>query len=295
MENTKKQNSGFKTVAISLLLLSLAGNIIFFTKHFTLKNERNSALLKMDSLLSVKLLVDKELDLAKNEIETYKGSNAALDKTINELGSKLDESKSHVEKLLRENASVSALRNKLKESQKLRDECEKVVNDYIKDNEKLTAQNNSLNKSLNALSQQVEELKTKMDRAKGLKSYDIAVINYKVTKRSNKPTIRARKVNRISATFNIGENPIAEPGFKEVFMVVYDSKNVALGTQNNKFNNSTTGKEQTYSTSKPLDYKNEEIAMTINFDTELKLAKGKYRIEIYIDGSYSGKKEFSLK
>jgi hypothetical protein len=280
---------------LGFLILSLVGNGIFFGVQSGLKSDKNKAILKMDSLLSVKLLVDKELNQAKTEIESCKGISNELDKKILSMDSELSASKIQVEKLVKDNASVGSLRKKLKESQKLRDDCEKIVNDYIKDNERLEAQNKTLNKSVNTLSQQLEELNAKLALAKNPKAYDMVIVNYKVSKRSNKPTIRARKVNRIAATFDISANPVADSGPKEVFMVVYDSNNKVIGPQNNKFSNKSANKEQVYSTSKPLDYKNAEVSMTINFDTDIKLVKGKFKVEIYIDGILSGKKDFNLK
>ncbi|MBA3972297.1 MAG: hypothetical protein H0X46_09175 [Bacteroidetes bacterium] len=293
--STENSTKKLTIIVASLLLLSLIGNGIFFSTHNGLKRERDATELKMDSLLSVKLLVDKELNQAKTEREAYKGRNSELDKTLADMDSKLNDSKMQVDKLVKDNASVNSLRKKLKESEKLREDCSKLVSDYIKDVERLEAQNNLLNKSVNLLSQELETLKGKLELAKNIKVYDMIVINYKVTKKSNKPTIRARKVNRVSATFNLAENSVAESGFKEIFMVVYDAKGGILGSQNKKFTNKSTKKEQVFSASKPLEYKNEEVKMTINFDTEQKLVKGTYKVEIYVDGASSGKKDFVLR
>lgn len=295
METNK--NSGKRTTAIiiSLFILSLLGNVMFFGKQSGLKSERNRAVLRMDSLLSVKLLVDKELDQAKTEIDSYKGKNSELDKTLVDMDSKLSASKTQVEKLVNDNASVNVLRKKLKESQKLRDECQKVVNDYIKDNEKLQAQNSMINQSNNKLSQELADLKEKLELAKNLKAYDMMIVNFRVSGKSSNPTVKARKVNRISATFDLAENPIADAGFKEVYMIVYNPKGEIVGPQNKKFTKKSDNQEKMYSTSKPLEYKNQEVKTTINFDTNEKLVKGKYKVEIYIDGAYSGKKEFVLR
>lgn len=295
METIKNSNMKLTIITISLFLLSFVGNVIFLSKHSGLKSEKDRAVLKMDSLLSVKLLVDKALDQAKNQIESYKGKNAELDKTITDMDLKLSASKTQVEKLVNDNASVNALRKKLKESQKLRDECEKVVNDYMKDNDKLQAQNNMLNQSMNKLSQELADLKEKFEFAKNLKAYDMVIINYKISRKSNKPTVKAKRVNRVSAIFYLAENHVAESGFKELYMVVYDTKGNVIGTQDKKFTNKFSNKEQIYSTSKPLEYKNEEVKINIDYDAEQKLFKGKYKVEIYVDGTYSGKKEFELR
>jgi len=148
---------------------------------------------------------------------------------------------------------------------------------------------------MNKLSQELADLKEKLELAKNLKAYDILIVNFKVSGKNIKPTLKAKRVNRISATFNLSENAVADPGYKEIYMVVYDTRGSVVGPQNKKFTNKSSKKEQIYSTSKPLEYKNEEVKITMNFDTEQKLVKGKYKIELYVDGAYSGKKEFVLR
>lgn len=295
MEMNKILNLKLALVSTSLLTLSLIGNGVLLSQHKNLQKERDKSFLELDSLLSAKLSIDKDLDQSKAEIFSYKKKNVELQNTMVAKDLVLNSYKSHLQEMQDDNATVKSLRKKLNEYEKLRDECEKLVNEYIKENERLSTQNNILNQSVNKLSQQLEEIKVTVAFAKNLKVSDISVLNYKVSTKRNTLTSRAKRVNRVSASFVIDENPFCIPGTKEIYMVVYDSKGNVLSSQDKKFIKKSSSKEQIYSTSKSVDYKNEALSTRIDFLTEQKLLRGKYHIELYIDGNYSGKKEFILK
>lgn len=296
--NEKKSSKGNRIgliIAIAILLLSIIGNGIFFSKNNGLKKEKNKALLSKDSLFSVKLLVDKELDKATANLKECEGRNAQLDASLSDLNIQIKEKTIQVEKLLKDNANLNALRTKLKEAQKLREDCEKLAADYAKEIAKLKDDNNTLRQSVNKLSQENEDIKKKLELAKQLKAYDVAIINFKVTKSKQKQTIKAKRTNRISTSFSLAENKVADAGSKKIYIVIYDTKKNIISSNNEKFTNYANGSEMKYSTLKAVDYKNDEQKLTINFDTDNKLVKGKYKVEIYVDGILGGKKEFELK
>jgi hypothetical protein len=57
----------------------------------------------------------------------------------------------------------------------------------------------------------------------------------------------------------------------------------------------TGKKENTYSSIKVIDYKNNTQRVIVDYMCEKRLEKGIYSIEVYTDNTYSGKKEISLK
>jgi hypothetical protein len=300
-EDNKNSNIVRFYIAIGILLLSIIGNGIFLTMQSGYKSEKDKALLSKDSLLSVKLLVDKELNKAKNDLKECEGKNDQLDASRIILNNQIQEKTLQVEKLVKDNASVNTLRKKLKEVQKLRDECENLVNNYIAETNKLEADNKTLKQSFNKLVQENEDIKNKLEWAKTLKAYEIEVQGYKVTKSKQQPairaraTIRARKTNRIAVSFTLAENRVVESGSKNFNLVVYYGQKKVLGKGNEKFTNKKTNAQQVYSAIMPIEFKNDEQKITLNFDTQDKLIKGKYSVEIYSDGNLSGTKEFELR
>lgn len=282
-------------ILLLLLLGSGIGNVFFMLNRHSLNAERDKALLHADSSLSVKLQVEKHLNEAQVALNNCKTNNDELNETISKLSNEITEKRTVIEKITKDNGSVAALRKQLKDAKKLREDCEKQVNSILKEKGDLENKIAALNKTLADLKKDNEDLKKKLEWAKDLKAYEVGVMNYKVTKSKQKPTIRAKKVNRVSVSFMLAENMIAEAGNKNLYLVIYDPKKSILAKSSEKFTNTKTNAEQVYSVMKTIDFKNEEQKITINYDTDDKLTKGKYKLEIYADGSLSGKKEFELR
>lgn len=293
-----KLSPQLKYLLLLLLLLLLGsgvGNIFFILNRNSLHTERNKAMLHSDSLLSEKLLVEKYLNEAKGALIDCKTNIDDLNANISKLSNEIIEKRTVIEKITKDNNSVTSLRKQIKEAKRLREECEKQVNDFLKEQGSLESKIAALNKTLAGIKKDNEDLKKKLELAKDLKAYEVTVINYKITKNKQRPTIRARKANRISTSFILAENLVAEAGSKNIYLVVYDPKKKILAKTDEKFINAKTKSEQTYSCLKTIDFKNEEQNIAINYDTENKLIKGTYKIEIYTDGGLIGKKEFELR
>lgn len=296
--NKGKISPQLKYLLLLLLLLLLGsgiGNILFMLNRNILHTERDKALLHSDSLLSEKLLIEKYLNEAKRALNDCKTDIDDLNANISKLNNDITEKQTVIEKITKDNNSVTSLRKQIKEAKRLREECEKHVNDMLKEQGNLEGKIAALNKTIAGIKKDNEDLKKKLELAKDLKAYEVTVINYKITKNKQRPTIRARKANRISTSFILAENVVAEAGSKNIYLVVYDPKKKILAKTDEKFINAKTNSEQTYSCLKTIDFKNEEQKIVINYDTENKLIKGTYKIEIYTDAGLIGKKEFELR
>lgn len=294
-EKTEIKKRSKYLLVLLLLLLSVFGNMLFMFNRHNLSTERDTALLCADSSLSVKLQVEKHLNEARITLNNCKTNNDELNATILKLSNEIAEKQSVIEKISMDNNSIASMRKQLKNANKLRDDCEKQVNAILKETGDLESKIADLNKTLADTKKDNKELKKKLEQAKKLKAYEIEVMNYKVTKGKPKPTIRAKKVNRISVTYTLAENMVADIGSKNVYLIVFDPKKIVISKTEEKFINVKTNSEQKYSFLKSIDFKNEEQRITIDYDIETKLSKGKYKIEIYTDGNLSGKKEFELR
>lgn len=294
MEAKGKSKYAVSGLAI-MLLISLIGNGIFISKNHGLEADRNKAVLAADSTLAVKMLLDKECDDTKAKLAQIQGKNAELDRSIQSLNNNLDAMKLQSEKLLKENASVNSLRKQLSEAKNLRKSCEEQVNSLLNENSSLDATIKELNSSNVFLQNQLNELSSKLEKARELKAFNFSTAAYKLKKSRTVPTVKARKTNRIAITFELIDNPVAEHGTKTAYVVITDPKGESVIMQAGKFFNKKSGKEVFYSSKKEFDFNNSEQRLTLNFDYDNKLKNGKYKAEVYIDGSYSGRTDFILK
>lgn len=278
-----------------LLLASLITNGVFVSKNYSLETERNNAILVLDSTQAVKQLLTKEYDDVKNTLGKVLGKNAELDQAVLALNSELDQQKDKVNRLTKENASVVSLRKQLAEAKKLRKDCETEVNRLLHDSEKSSNKMNELMALNTSLQTQLGKMSLMLEAAKDLKVYNLDVRKYKVKKNKAVPTSKARRTERITVSFDIIENQVADAGQKKMYAVITDPKGETLLMENKTFFNKKAGKETTYSAMKEVEYSKSEQRVTISFDYDNKLKGGKYKVELFADGAYAGKGEFMLK
>lgn len=278
-----------------LLLVSLVLNGIFISRNTTLDNERGRAILVADSVQAVKQLLTKEYDETKASLEKYKGQNAELDKTIASLTSELNARKEQIEKLEKDNVTVQSLRRQLAAMKKLRKECEDEMGRISQENVKYTQRIQEMTVLNGSLQSQLNEMEQKLQAAKELKATNFGMLSYRLKKSKAIATSKAKRTHRISVSFDIFENPVADAGQKTVYMIITGPDGKTLGDGSVKFFNRKEGKEMKCSAMKGIDFHNKEQRVTIDLDQGGKLKGGRYKVELYTDGAYGGRSEFTLK
>lgn len=301
------KGASVKKVAIvtgAVILLLLTGNIYQQIKNGELSKQRDQALLEKEFSLSEKLTFEKEFNNAKMQMEALKGKNEELDKLIAEKSAEMDEAKLKMEKLVRENKGISGLKKQIAELKKINSDFEQQANLLIKQNSELASQVTTLKGQNDQLSSKMNGLDDKIEYAKNLKAYNIDVKTMKLTNSGKEiSTVKARKTNRIEAEFDIVENVFANAGEKTVQIIIKDPSGMAL-MEDEEGENYLASTEKfvspdfnKYTKSMMVNYKNKDHHVSVNYDYDkkLKLKKGSYTLEIYIDGKLTGKKDFQLK
>ena len=216
------------------------------------------------------------------------------------------------------NIMIEELKQDKDFNQKKYDEYRAKANQMKKQNERLTAQVDSVNKAYQALQiekQVVEEnLEGEVvknaeltDENTGLKK-DVAVgsmlqlskLNsaaYKVKGGGKESeTNKASGASRIKACFTVAKNMIATKGERTVYMRVTtpDLKVIAAkGETNNTF--SFNGQPLMYSAKQALFYEQDIIESCINMDKESDFVAGEYTVELYTEGYKLGETKVILK
>lgn len=289
------ENKNLKTLLLLfLLLLSFILNIVFFNGNHSLKKERNAAVLRADSLLSEKLLLNKQIDEAKAELSRCLKAADQLGKLNPSLNDEIKAKTVLIENLKRDNATVTALRKKIKEAQKQNEDYLSQMNSLLQKIQELENKITQFNKQIADLTSENNELKKELELAKEIKARNISALGYKVANSKSKLTFKTKKVNRISVTAELMENPLAGLGNKKVALLVY-SEGKILSDGKNKFMEKKTNTELSCSALKDITYSGTDQKVTVNYDFDQKLLKGKYKVELYVDGSLAGKTEFMLR
>lgn len=280
-------------VGLSVLVLAMSAYLIY--------DSANSGLSKaeVESELSD---IKTEYTVIQKDLEQNLKSLAVNNEVINAQKKKIENilRKSEIteaelfeaKKLLRE-ISQNVLEEYQRRVQYLQDEKEKLLSKEGSSESELAALQNrllALEQSKNELSKNYQNEKKENEKKSQLLGYasslslsNFELKSYKVRNSGKEiETEKASRISKIKVSFDINENPLAESGSKELFIVVHRPDG-----QIAKFNNTSSGifvaegKKMTYSDKIVVNY-SKGFSKSVAFDWENdEFARGEYSIEVY--------------
>jgi hypothetical protein len=247
-----------------------------------------------------------KLDLVnlKKDYENLQVNDALMQKDIDEKKQRIEELIKEAEKHKGDAYIIAKLR---KETETLRE----IMKGYVRTidslntlNQNLVAEKKTVLKQLDkekekqdVLVKEKEELKSTIAKGSILTCFNIGAkaVFYKRGGKKEVETTKAKKMEKIKITFSLGENKIAKPGEKTVYIRVItpDGKEMAKSydeTYKFTFNKSTgyyAGKES-------LNYANVEITGVTYCEGQGEYVPGNYQIEITCDGVVIGSSSLKL-
>lgn len=235
-----------------------------FSKLTEFGNER------IDSVVAV-----KDMEIASLRMQNRSGGDGGSSKLkakVKELEAQITDLLAQIEKLKQENADLRTANLKL-------------------DTEL------SIVKGENAsLSVSNKDLSGKVDLAKQLKISAIESHPIFVSKSGKeKITNKSKKANKIESCFTVFENDVVESGDKTAYLVVIDPTGKLIGeNESNVFE--SQGSEVFYTVKKSFYFDGSKQDMCMDFSDGVKdLAKGNYKISVYIENTLAAKSTFDLK
>ncbi len=302
MENQSNPASEKKNNKSMIWIILLALSAIFNVYQWQNKNTViESYEFKTDSLMTAKMDVDKELGETYQELNQYKGINERLDSLLAEANTSIDEQKSRIEKLLKNERNSASLNKKLKaelaEIKKLRDEYLEKIDKLLVENEQLKKDKEELTSTVENLSKNLEST---VNQASVLKSEYMRVKTYK--KRSSDKyaeTAMAKRTNKMEVCFSVLENRIAKSGEREIYLRIVEPGGKTMGARSegsSTFKMANSGEEVQFTSNVKMNYDNgkQDICLTWE-EQERNFSPGTYVIELYIDGNLSGATSYILK
>jgi hypothetical protein len=248
--------------------------------------------------------VRSELLNLQKDYEDLKTSDAAMQKDIDEKKARIEELLKEAEKHKGDAYMISKLK---KETETLRT----IMKGYIRTidslntlNQTLVAEKKTVLKQLDVekekqvvLNKEKEELKTTIAKGSVLSCFNISAkgVYFKRGGKKEVETGKAKRLEKIKISFTLGENKIAKPGEKTVFIRIMtpDGKEMAKSYDESykfTFNKSTgyfAGKET-------LNYANTEITGVTYAEGQGEYVPGIYQIEITCDGVVIGNSSLKL-
>lgn len=292
------ESSSKSTLLIVLLLISLGFNIYQWSSKSTMKESYET---QVDSLNTMQVDVEKELDETYADLNQYKGINSRLDSLLQEANGKVDEQKAKIQQLISTGGKSSALNKNLKkeleELKKLRDQYMDRIDNLLVENEMLKKDTSDLRSEVASLSKNLE---TTVTTASVLKAEYFKVTAFK--HRSNNKyseTAMAKRTNKIETCFSVLENAIAKEGEKTVYVRMMEPGGKVLGNRaegSSTFKKSGSDEELLFTVSKTIDYNHGKQQLCVHYEeAERVFTTGTYLIEVYVDGSLAGATSLNLK
>ncbi len=297
MDNQNKPNRKLVTLLIALLLLLLVGNIYQWKNHTTTVVSYDS---RIDSMIFVRVEVEKELASTEMELEKYRGISADLDSLLNSANLTIKDQERKIQQIVNNEKNLEKQSKKLKAElavlKKLRDEYLEKIDQLVTENKELKAKNDSLNLTVNNLSTANKSLETKVKSAAVLKIEYVKVKSYK-KKGSGKlvESSLAKRTNKIEVCFTVMDNKFAATGDKIVYLVITEPTGKILAGQSKASFISTENTEVAATASYQINYSGKKEDACIGFETEERiLTSGNYNFDLYIDGEMIASAQYLL-
>lgn len=248
--------------------------------------------------------VKNDLLQLQEEFKGLQGKDAMMQKEIDEKKLRIEELIVEAEKHKGDAYIIAKLR---KETESLRDIMKgfvRTIDSLNTMNQNLVAEKKTVLKQLDqekekqdVLVKEKEELKTTIAKGSILTCFNVSAkaVLYKRGGKKEVETSKAKKMEKIKVTFSLGENKIAKPGEKTVYIRVLtpDGKEMAKSYDDSyKFVfNKSNGY---YAAKETLNYSNVEITGVTYCEGQGEYVPGNYQIEITCDGAVIGSSNLKL-
>ncbi|MDR0712246.1 MAG: hypothetical protein LBF67_07890 [Prevotellaceae bacterium] len=290
----RKSHAGYKLI-ILVLVATLAGITFWYIResneweevHQQISDERDEISEKLGNMLL--------------EYEDLKTSNSAIRQELEEEKTKIQMLQKKI--LSTEKIRYAEIRKYEKEANTLRD----IMRSYIHQidslntlSQKLLAENITVKQNLQSsqeenikLSREKETLSSQVEKGSMLKVRNLEASG--LNSRS-KDTYLARRSKKLKACFTINENAIAKAGIRFVYIRIISPNGSLLTNNDSEGVLEVQEQKLAYSAKREVDYQNQDLETCVFFDNkDMKLDKGGYTVEVYIDGYLSGSGQFLMK
>jgi hypothetical protein len=305
MENEqepKKSNNAAVLLLAFLLLLSAGANVYQWKSGDATGTSTSGNDAQVDTLLAVRIELERELASATSELDKYRGMSSSMDSLLNDANTQIEAQEKKIRKLIAKEKNAKNLNAELQVEltnlRKMKDEYYEKIDVLITENKELKAQNEILQESVGGLKKEKTVLQTKVDQAKVLKAEYLKVASFK--KKGNGSYVEsstAKRTNKLELCFTIMDNMVADKGERMIYIVVKEpTGKILAGYSKATFNDANTGEEIVATASQKMDYNGTKQNVCLNFESDQRvLTSGTYSFTVYVDGVLLAETAYMLK
>ncbi len=306
-----------RIILFSVGIIVLTAMVFFAYRYFNEKRINDDNQAKIESLNNEILALEEKI---LNFEVTIEDQNMKLAEKTRELGEK----DAQIEDLLNQlnnarsqntnyEGKIRQLEERLKQMQRFVNQYKEQIATLEEQNQQLetqvadlTASEEQLEESFTELQSYNQETEQKLEEtikvASVLQTSDYKIYNIKKNDKvqSLKESYRRGAVHKFNVCFNIRENLVAEPGSRQIFLVVENPD----GSINTNYEDGLSGNfmyegiEKEYSSFTTFDYSRlmQEVCVSyIPTSNEKKIQKGTYYVNVYCEGNLIGQSSVEVK
>ena len=256
---------------------------------------------KKNKMIEMETALTQEKDSLANELRHMVVAFDTLKTNNDTLKAGMEKQKNKIVQILSINASnVRLIKSYKSEISTMRE----IMKSYIVQIDSLNTRNKMLTSENTEIKQQItqvrntntelskvkEELSTKVEVASVIQAKNIAAVSLN---KKRKETTRIGNLDKLRICFTLRENPLAKAGQKDVYMrVIRPDSLVVTSSPDNLFD--YKGNKIIYSSTRQVDYMNQDIEVCIFMDNKGDFIIGNYSVELYLDNNIIGRTNFML-
>jgi predicted nuclease with TOPRIM domain len=298
-----KEKDSRRAIVIVVITVLLAVNGLLLWQFFDKKSHLEDLSLTLETTLSEKESLSAELQAMKAEYDKVNQENAALQSQLSEKDQEIKSKMAEIQRLIN-SGDAAQLRKAKTELEQLRQMNQVYIAqaDSLRiANDQLNQQNLALNSNLEAergriqnLTQENTMLANKVAIGSVLKTINMKAsgVKYKSSGKESE-TSKASSVDKIKVCLTVLENLVADRGSKEAYLRVLSPDGAVMSTSSETFmyNNQAT----LYTSKESFDYDNKNTDLCFYWTKGSEYSKGKYTIEVYVEGNLIGTTMLTLK
>jgi chromosome segregation ATPase len=260
------------------------------TKHLNSSLEAGLQEQKLNSetLLSEKLLFQKDIEKMKDQLFALKGQNLELDHLLNSATSELKNQESEFKRMKKENASIAVIKKQREELIGLRNQLENDLRTLKASYVDLEARNHELHNTVVSLQERNRIIMDDLNKT----TYAALDQSQILTLRGNreKLTVKATRTRKLIAKFEVPSN------LKSLTFRISDSEGNRLLDKNGSIVSKSTPSDKNLTVSTDSEVAGNELQnVEMIYSPKEKLKSGVYTVEILNENLYVGSLKVKLR
>jgi peptidoglycan hydrolase CwlO-like protein len=212
MKSRIKKEKFIAATVVALLVISMAGMVIYHQSNKTLKIGLKDEKIKSETLLSEKLALAKEIEKLKTDIHSWMGKSQKADRLLEDANTRISGMEKTMAGLRRENAALASLRNELNELRSIRKDLESQLAALDQTNKNSLKQLDEFRTELALVKAERDDLKFNQ-RARMENLTDDFRLETTRGKKKQKLTVNAARTKKLVVSFEIPESMSSDVNF----------------------------------------------------------------------------------